>query len=764
MMVYQDSAQLNFPKEKMVSCHADHSQMAKLRRGESGAYPDIKRAIKQALLHVAEDQANAGLSRLQLRLGGKAVVEEHWRHNEDDIKKPRPERPPFPAENSHLDDDQSPGSSSPEPQGKKIDVLHERDVVSNPSPPVSDGPKHGAIFQNSETISDSTITPPSTQNMSQDGGEIRKGGAEALEVTMQRAIDASLDRSNAPSSPVEKKRSGKPMGSVKDPTLRLELCSASREGDVEKVRSLLAQGCSIHESSEDLIDPDKDAFLLAAEYGRLDVLKLLLEHNCDVSKRSLRGNTALHLISFDPEIKPKPVIESLVILLLEHGVPLEVKGVAGATPLVLSAVKGKTSIAECLLEHGADIHSTENDGVTALHDAARKGYYEIVALLISKDADIHSTDNGGYTALHLAAKNGQHEVVALLISKGADIHSNLNDNYTALHLAATNGQHEVVALLIAKGADIYSTDKDGCNALHWAAQVGHHEVVALLIANGADIYSTDKDGCNALHWAARRGHYEVVALLVLKGADTHPTSNHGYTALHWAAKNNHHEVVALLVLKGADIHPTSNDSYTALHLAAKNGHHEVVALLIAKGAPLEIRTIDIPGRPPCTPLQISCYAGNGSGESAKLLLEAGASKEAITGTSSRRVLHTAAQLGNLEVVNELLAFGVEIDAADKDNRRALHLAKCWGHWRIIEALLAKGANPLLINKYGVPPSRETWDSDAISQEGKAKCLELLDDAEKAWLEKRRREKEKRRQERKEQGEGRFSRFIANLTD
>ena len=563
MMVYQDSAQLNFPKERMVSCYADHRQIAKLRRGESGAYPDIKRAIKQALLHVAEDQANAGLSRLQLASGGKAVVEEQWRQNGDDINEPRSQQPPFPAENSHPNDAQSPGSSSPEPQGKTIDVLHERDIVLTPSPLVSDRHKNGVIRQDSEILSDSTIIPPSTLNMSRDGGEAPKGDAEAPEVTMQRATDALSDRRSARSSPMEKTSSEKAIDSVEGPISRLELCSASQEGSIEKVRSLLAQGCSIHESSESSVDIDRDAFLLAAENGRVDVLKLLLEHNCDVSKRSLRGNTALHLISSDLEIKPKPVIESLVVLLLDHGVPLEARNSFGSTALLISAHCGKISTAECLLEHGADIHSTDDTGSTALHRAAEQG------------------------------------------------------------------------------------------------------------------------------------------------------------------------------------------------------HHEVVALLISKGAPLEARTkISLH-----TPLHESCYAKNGSGESAKLLLQAGAAKEAIAGTSSRRVLHIAAQQGNLEVVNELLAFGVEIDAADEDFRCALHLAKRWGHWRILEALLVKGANPLLVNKYGTQPSRVFWDSNTnISQEDKEKCKKLLDDAEKAWREKQRQEKEKRRQERKERGDGRFSRFIARLND
>ena len=635
MMVYQDSAQLNFPKEKMVSCNADHSHIAKLRRGESGAYPDIKRTIKQALLRVVEEQANAGLSSLQLQSGVKAVVEERSRPNRDYIKGSGPERTPVPAGKSLS---QSQGSSISEPQEKTADVLHAKDVVSAHSPPASDGRENGFIVQNKQAISDPTITPPSAQIMSRDDEEVPKGDTKASEPSMQRETDASSDRSNPPSSPMEQESADRAMGRVTDPTLRQDLCSASQEGDVEKVRSLLAQGCSIHESSADLVHHERDAFLLAARSGRLDVLKLLLEHNCDVSKRTLRSNTALHLISFDPEIKPEPVIKSLVVLLLEHGVPLEARGTVGITALISSACNGKISIAGCLLDHGADIHPADDDGYTALHWAAKKGYHDIVVLLISKGADIHCTDKYLYTALHWAAKNGYHRIVALLISKGADIHS------------------------------------------------------------------TDK---------------------------------HLYTALHWAAKNGYHRIVALLISKGADIHSTDKDGYTALHSAAEQDHHEVVALLISKGARLETRTKGYSE----TPLHSSCFAGNGTGKSTKLLLHAGADKEAISGAPSRRALHIAARNGNLEVLNELLAFGVEIDAAADDDLCALHYARHWGHWRILEALLAKGADPFLLNKSGNRPSKSIWHPSAkISPWDKEKCQKLLKDAEKAWKEKQRREK------------------------
>ena len=649
MMVLQDSAQLNLPKERMVSCYADHRQIAKLRRGESGAYPDIKRAIKQALLRVAEEQGNVGQSRLPLQPGGEAVGEEGSQYNGDCMEGSVPEPSAAPEVGSPLDDAQSQGTSIPEPPGETAYVLHGKDVLSTPNTPASDDRESEAQAQNEQAISDPTITSHSTQVMWRDE-KLPEEGIEALKVSIPRATD----HWDALTSPMEKESHDKAVNRAKRPYLRPKLCSASQEGDVEKVRSLLAQGSSIHESSEDLVDYERDAFLLAAFNGRLEVLKLLIQHNCDVSKRDLNGCTALHLICQDPEIKPKPVIESLVIFLLDHGVPLEAKNRNGNTAVILSAYTRKISIAECLLDYGADIHCANIDGSTALHFAVSKGYNEIVSLLILKGANIHAARKNGGTALHLAAQEGHHELVALLISKGADISCTDNNGYTALHCAAGKGHPEVVALLISKGADISSTD------------------------------------------------------------------NYGWTALHRAAHMDCHEVVALLISKGASLEAlTRNDLFTPLH--------------------------------------ISCRAKSVSGKSARLLLEAGADKEAASGFKSMRALHLAAQQGNIEVLNELLAFGVELDAGDRNNRRALHLARSWGQWRIIEALLAKGANPLLRNNAGHrPPEIIGWDCDSnISPEDKGKCLQLLYDGEKAWKEK---EKQREKQRLKESGVGRFKRF------
>lgn len=59
MMVSPSSAQQYYLKEKCVSVDADHSQIAKLKRGQNAVYPDVKSAIKHGLISIAKLESRA---------------------------------------------------------------------------------------------------------------------------------------------------------------------------------------------------------------------------------------------------------------------------------------------------------------------------------------------------------------------------------------------------------------------------------------------------------------------------------------------------------------------------------------------------------------------------------------------------------------------------------------------------------------------------------------------------------------------------------
>lgn len=58
-MVSHDSARQWYPRERFIACDTDHFDIARLQRGESGIYQQIKQAIKRAILGAGAVDSNA---------------------------------------------------------------------------------------------------------------------------------------------------------------------------------------------------------------------------------------------------------------------------------------------------------------------------------------------------------------------------------------------------------------------------------------------------------------------------------------------------------------------------------------------------------------------------------------------------------------------------------------------------------------------------------------------------------------------------------
>jgi ankyrin repeat protein len=57
----------------------------------------------------------------------------------------------------------------------------------------------------------------------------------------------------------------------------------------------------------------------------------------------------------------------VVRLLIDAGVPVDIRNGAGKTPLALASSKGKLEVVHFLIEQGADLNAQDNQGWMSLH-------------------------------------------------------------------------------------------------------------------------------------------------------------------------------------------------------------------------------------------------------------------------------------------------------------------------------------------------------------------------------------------------------------
>ena len=174
------------------------------------------------------------------------------------------------------------------------------------------------------------------------------------------------------------------------------LCEAASGGHATIVAHLINAGFDIYQPSPDSEDSYTASSLMCAlEGGSEQAASLLLD----------KHDAICHAKGYNS----KAYLE-------------QVKEEDGATPLIIAAQKGYTSIVRRLLAAGVSIQadgligSGENErSYTALQIAAENGHYEIVKLLLNSNADTKSIPFGIRNPLTLAAAKNHMQIARLLL-------------------------------------------------------------------------------------------------------------------------------------------------------------------------------------------------------------------------------------------------------------------------------------------------------------------------------------------------------------
>ncbi|KAJ8684025.1 hypothetical protein QAD02_019817 [Eretmocerus hayati] len=311
---------------------------------------------------------------------------------------------------------------------------------------------------------------------------------------------------------------------------------ACMAGNAEIVEHFLQNGVDVNlgcrDCSDDRWKPSFSPLHFAVQNVRLRVVESLLRNGADPNAKDSLGMTPLHLICSGISKRMKKLIKrqdflfnekvldaflephdelSIMKILVQYGVNVEVKDVSGNTPLfyifqqdyieeinsmfhpyicdvrlkwkVINEIKKRQKEkVEFLLQSNASLSGYNNSGDTVLHMAIRNVKFSrspkaipdinlndncdvgIIEILVRQSIDINVRDDKNETPLQLAVSILSYDIVALLLDYGADINSIVfyseNDGFFQYYkgivpcLKATDNLMKMIELLQGKGLQL----------------------------------------------------------------------------------------------------------------------------------------------------------------------------------------------------------------------------------------------------------------------------------------------------------------------
>jgi len=263
----------------------------------------------------------------------------------------------------------------------------------------------------------------------------------------------------------------------------------------------------------------------------------------------------------------------------------------------------------------------------------------------------------------------------------------------SIHEAVLSGDIDQVRNLIDANDSLVNMANDkGMTPLRLAVYTGNAEMVKVLLDHGANtdhvhpMYGSIIN--QAFTSACQKGSGpELVQILLDRGVafDAAQTDALGMTPLDWAVHFGNSPMARLAVEHHADVNLTSSRmGRTPLVGAVSKGHGEIVNLLLRNGA--DVTIVDKNGYPP-----IYYAVDQGRAAILKALLDHGATTDYIEPHFGRSLLHLVAIKGYLDIAQDLITYGADINSPDNSGGKPLAYAIDYGNQAVADYLIAQGA-------------------------------------------------------------------------
>ncbi|KAL5015430.1 hypothetical protein ScPMuIL_009700 [Solemya velum] len=219
------------------------------------------------------------------------------------------------------------------------------------------------------------------------------------------------------------------------------LLYSARHGQVDKVAQLMQKvqdgksQLNVNCKGDQKWNRGWNALHLAAYFGHLDVVKLLLENGASVNMVNNVGDSALHRAAYTGRM-------NMVMLLLGHGADVSAVNAEGLSSLSVARDKDIQELIKAAIAH--ENLQIEEEFLTAV----RWGDMETVSRMLksSKPPNLQCTDTFGNTALHIAAQSDRKEVAILLLQNGSQTSSRNQNDKTPEEVAKTNQMKHILGV------------------------------------------------------------------------------------------------------------------------------------------------------------------------------------------------------------------------------------------------------------------------------------------------------------------------------
>lgn len=414
------------------------------------------------------------------------------------------------------------------------------------------------------------------------------------------------------------------------------LVASVRSDDREMIDYLLGKGVKVDYKGAQPVT----ALAVAAEGGKVDLMKRLIDAKADPDVRGVTGKSLLIEAVIE---RSRPEFDLLLAsradvnaktgdgasgdrtaltyavaagdremqeLLLKAGATTEVVG-PGGDPLLHEAVKARDlDLVKRLLDHDANCQVVSRERESPLLAAIRHEDLDLVDLLVAKGADPSFAAEGGQAPLLEAVSLGNLAIAHQLIVAGAKM-----DKQALLAAAYAKRDDPLMNLLLASGADPESTlpeskervfdaaVRDGATGAVrtllaagakigdnlWAALLtGQDDLIRLILAAGASPRQPGPDGQDPLDFCLTNERYGAARELLAGGADPNARFDQAETWLSKAVREGNRDVALALIEAGATVKGVkASDGHTLLGWAIANKTTDVSVALIQAGVDLE---------------------------------------------------------------------------------------------------------------------------------------------------------------------------------